>query len=431
MALIKRLTNAFDYFVVFFAYLVTNITAFAIIWQFPDFSDKTEAPWLLAGVSICLLPLLVLQIRALSLGNDLKKTLKGLLLLAPFVAYSILSIIWSTYQLATIYELIQMLFATIFGIYIAVRYKPQTGLKILLGYAVFSILTSCLLIQFDPSLSKLNNRVFLGAWRGIFWHRNHLGSLMAFFSSLFFLKAAMDIHKKWMSTVWLVFFILAAILVWGSRSATGVLVFFILNGMLAAVFLWLRYHKVLPKEKYIWILVVICLGIFIGVLNLDYIFGLLGRTSTLTGRTPLWADLISRVWMAKPALGYGFGALWNQETFRMALTERHGWGYMIYFGDNGYLDILLNTGLVGFLLFLVFFVSNGIRSIKVLWLNRDMISCLPLLLFTYVFWANISYSFFFEVDQFVWMLLVLSSVFSSQLLETENKLAKTINNPQP
>lgn len=428
---LKKITSLFDYFIIFFAYLVTNITAFAFIWQFPDFSDKTEAPWLFAGVSLCLLPLLILQIKALSLGGEIKNTLRKIKDLAPFIVFCFFTIIWSTYQLATIYELIQMVFATIFAIYISVRFKLKNTLTILLIYALFSMITSSLLIMFDPNLAKLNNRVFLGAWRGIFWHRNHFGSLMALFSCLFLLKLALDFHKKWLAFLWLAFFLISAILVWGSRSATGVLVFIILNGLLALLFIWLKYQKQLSKRHYAWLLVFFGGGLIVALFNLEFVFGLLGRNTTMTGRTPLWADLISRVWMERPFLGYGFGALWNQESFRMALTERHGWGYMIYFGDNGYLDILLNTGIIGFFLFLVFFVTTGVRSFRALWLNRDLISVLPLLLFVYVFWANISYSFFFEVDQFVWMLLVLSSVLSTQVLEPANKLPSKVNSPQP
>ena len=86
----------------------------------------------------------------------------------------------------------------------------------------------------------------------------------------------------------------------------------------------------------------------------------------MTGRTFIWADLLTRVWPERPILGYGFGALWMIEAFRTSMQVRHNWPYQVFFGDNGFLDFLLNLGVVGFGLFMMYFVKVGINSIKVL-----------------------------------------------------------------
>jgi len=67
----------------------------------------------------------------------------------------------------------------------------------------------------------------------------------------------------------------------------------------------------------------------------------------------------------------------------------------------------LNTGLLGFLLFMAVYVPLGIRSFKAAVNTKSWIWFLPVLTFLYIFIGNLTYSFMLEVDQFVWMLLVI------------------------
>jgi exopolysaccharide production protein ExoQ len=254
---------------------------------------------------------------------------------------------------------------------------------------------------------------------------------MTFFSAIFLLKTAMVRHLRVQFIVNVVLFILATVLVFGSGSAAGILIFFILNGLLLLAFLWLKFRNYLKKKHYLGLAIG---GGIIAVLfltNLNFIFGLLGRNTSLTGRIPLWAELISHVWVQKPILGYGFGALWNQEAFRISMQTKVGWLYPVYFSDNGYLDLLLNTGLIGLSLFIVFFVVTGERCGRVFLKTASLISLFPLLTFGYVLLANISYSFLLEVDQFVWMLLVIGAVMSVRMLDVIKIKGNKINNPQP
>jgi exopolysaccharide production protein ExoQ len=428
---LKKLSSFIDVLIIIFAYIVTNSASFAFIWQFPDFTDFTEAAWYLVGVSFCLFLLMIINIRILELGKEMKEAWLSQIPLIFFVTYCVVSLFWSTYLLASINEAIQMLFATFIGVYIVVRYEPEKSFNIILYYGIFSIIVSSLLLIFDPSLARINNAYFQGAWRGIYWHRNHLGSLMAFFSAILIVGMVLKKGQARYITAYMVIFFMSSILVFGSRSATGILIYFILNGFLVIAFLWIKFHNRLKREHYLGLSALFGIVLVLILSDLDRFFGLVGRNSTLTGRVPLWIDLVTRVWLQKSIFGYGFGALWNQEVFREALTLRHGWGYMIYFSDNGYLDLLLNTGLIGLILFLVFFGITGKRSICAFIKRESFLSIVPLLLFAYVFLANISYSFLFEVDQFVWMLLVFSAILSFRMLNSKTIPESSKSNPQP
>jgi O-antigen ligase len=134
---------------------------------------------------------------------------------------------------------------------------------------------------------------------------------------------------------------------------------------------------------------------------------MLGRSASMTGRIPLWEDLFNRVYLQEPLLGYGYGALWMQKSFRIAMQIHHGWAYQVYFADNGFFDILLNTGLVGLLLFLGVYLPMGIRAFQLAIHRKTWTHFLPFLTFLYILIGNLTYSFLLEVDQFVWILLVI------------------------
>jgi len=88
---------------------------------------------------------------------------------------------------------------------------------------------------------------------------------------------------------------------------------------------------------------------------------LLGRDSTLSGRTAIW----EQVWVAilkHPILGYGYAAFWQGmkgESYNVILALR----FVIFHAHNGFLEIWLELGAVGLLLFFLSYV----RAWRKLW----------------------------------------------------------------
>jgi len=78
---------------------------------------------------------------------------------------------------------------------------------------------------------------------------------------------------------------------------------------------------------------------------------LLGRSSTgittLTGRTVLWEECIGYA-LQRPVLGYGYGSFWNPERV-LVVSRSQDWN--VAHAHNDYAEMLLNTGLVGALMF--------------------------------------------------------------------------------
>ncbi len=429
--LVMRLSWFLDGLIIFCGLLVVNSTATTFTSQFPDFSDFSEPAWMMVGAAVFILFAIALQIKIHSLGGDFKNLLMQQKPLIIFVIYCAITLLWSTYKLASVYEFSLMLFATMVASYFVTRFPSKKVLRIIYYFGVVSAILSVVLLFLLPDYSRLNNVVFNGAWRGVFWHRNHMGSLMAFFSTLYLFDMVGN-WKKW-KRFWvsLVLFVTSTVLVFGSWSATGIIIFFVLNAHLILALLWIRFREKLTRKHYL-ILLGVSLVLILGMLlNLNLIFGLLKRSSTLTGRTPIWEDMLVNLWPVRPLFGYGFGAIWNQEYYRVLIQTRHQWAYEVFFGDNGFIDLLLNTGLIGLGLFLYYFIRVGINNIKKFKQHHDLDLFPPVLIFVYVLWANISYSFLCEVDQFVWMLLVISSFLPVKVLEEKMIAQSKTSNPQP
>ena len=89
--------------------------------------------------------------------------------------------------------------------------------------------------------------------------------------------------------------------------------------------------------------------VFVGGSTLGDLTSSLGRDSTLTGRTGVWAELLP-VALQRPIVGHGFGGFWTYQT--------RWFTYSIGSAHSGYLDLLLNIGFVGLLIFSMFLLSS-------------------------------------------------------------------------
>jgi exopolysaccharide production protein ExoQ len=401
------LSKTIDFIVLFFILALVNINSLIRFRQFPEvdnYSDHEGTYILVAALSVVTMGLLLS--RRHLLGEYCARWRSNRLLMA-FLLYSLVTILWSVYVHATAYKLIFLFFSTIAGAYLAVRYKTQGVIEILTWFAAFCAALSILIVAFLPYVGMMYKEYFLGSWTGMFWHRNHTGNLFAFFNMIFLLRLFLDdqltSRRRFLMGL---LYLLAALIVFGSRSATGIIVFLFLNFVAGLTIFWLHYHRRLQPWHYYTAVITLAAGFLVFVANTAFFFGLLGRSASMTGRVPVWQDLFQNFYLHKPWLGYGYGALWMQKSFRILMQIRHQWTNQVYFADNGFFDILLNLGLIGFALFLAIYVPLGVRSFKQAITHKTWLHFVPFLTFLYIFIGNLTYSFLLEVDQMVWLLLV-------------------------
>jgi len=411
-----------DILILFFVFIFVNISALNIPGfmgnQFPDVALFGGDAWKIApGCGL----VVILMIAMLFIKGELKSFARAWLqnyLLIFFLLFSLVSLLWTVYLPATLYELMLLFFSTIAGSYLAIRYRLSGSVKLMTGIAAFCVLASLYLVFFTD-YGVMQNKLFVGSWHGLFWHRNHTGSLMAFFNMIFLVRLLMDgeLSVKGRRACGALY-LLTALHVFGSRSATGILIYIFLNMASITLYIWTKWReKLTPKHYYSFVLIVAA-GFTVFITNLGFFFGLLGRTANMTGRTPLWEDLFFNFYLKKPFLGYGYGALWMQESFRVLMQTRHGWFYPVYFADNGFFDILLNLGIVGLVLFMIMLLITIFRNVQKIRLTHSWRYIFTFLVLFYIIISNLTYSFLLEVDHFVWMWLIVV-VFLLQMQERE------------
>jgi len=110
---------------------------------------------------------------------------------------------------------------------------------------------------------------------------------------------------------------------------------------------WLAY-TVLPAAVFS--------GFCFAWLNRDLLFQILGRDSTLTGRTQLWSLVLPAI-LKHPLLGYGYGGFWtglNSDTLNVYIGSK----WLPVEAHNGYLDLCLAFGILALPIFTYVFVQS-------------------------------------------------------------------------
>lgn len=145
----------------------------------------------------------------------------------------------------------------------------------------------------------------------------------------------------------------------GSRSA------WLVEGGLLALWVALAIAKRVDRSTRViatfgaiaFLPVVACAGYF----SLPALAQWMGRDATLSGRTLIW----KQVWifiLQRPWLGWGYDAFWRGtrgEAFRVVAAVH----FMVFHAHNGFLEIWLELGAVG----LVLFALSYLRAWRRLW----------------------------------------------------------------
>lgn len=324
-----------------------------------------------------------------------------------FIGWAAASLSWTILWPATVFKLMVLVGSSLFGVYAGVRYSPRSFIRTLALFVAITVALCYAAVAAAPEIA-ITIVPYNGAWRGIFWHRNYLGSFMALASMvlLFALRLgrgrAGNIEHV---AVW-AFYILALLLVGLSRSVTGIILTVMLHVLAALGTCDVRLRTRLRRIHYyaaagvVGVLIPICLAYS------NALLGLFGRDSSLTGRTGLWSHLFSDYVALRPWHGYGFGAIWDYDDMRIRTARAIGWSYPVYTADNGYVDILLNIGAIGLSLLGVVLIVSAVRSLRYLRESSDLVAWFPLEVLAYVAVTNVTLSFLLELDSFAWIALL-------------------------
>ena len=350
-----------------------------------------------------------------------------------FIGIAAASLLWTIDVRATLGRVLVLVFSSLFAAYLAARLTLQEILNILAGFFAALVVLCFAVVIIWPDTGMMNFYPYYGSWCGIFWHRNYLGSTMALGTSIFLIcfslvwrqpkprnseRSMTPLRRRWLLIFYGIFYFLSLALVVLSRSATGLILAIVLHVFFVGVLLWLATYLKLSRVHY-WILGSLCIVIaVIAYLKLNSVLAIFNRDATFTGRTGMWLYLFQHVISERPLLGHGFGALWLQASFRLAMQSALGWPYPVIIGDNGYIDILLHLGLIGLLSFVAILVLACVRMIKLAKGQRTLLAFAPLLVMVFMLLSNVTLSYILESESFTWIIMA-AMLFSATSLENE------------
>jgi O-antigen ligase len=252
----------------------------------------------------------------------------------------------------------------LFGYFIAEKYRPEEQMRLIFAVGCLAVAGSYLIVAMLPSRG-LDNQ---GHWTGLFGHKSALGDYLGIYLlPFFFMSRRMTLFRL---------FGLGAVLlgigaIYLSESRTGWVTCAFLSVYVCLSRILKKFKSTsFPAIIFVFFSLIGVLG-WIAFENLSSLMRLLGKDTSLTGRTDIWKDAI---WAISRHLffGYGYSGFWNGLTpessaVNVQISSALN-GQEIYHAHNAFLNVTLQIGIVGMAVLGIVLLNafrSAIRSIFV------------------------------------------------------------------
>lgn len=281
-----------------------------------------------------------------------------------YVAWAILSLIWSQWREATALTLLLLVITTVQGLFIGsvltwreIVRAAASALKWVMALSlVFELWVSVfvrvpLLPGFvprtepvDPILYWSRNNLFDGGRiQGIMGNANLLGPVALLAVIVFAIRFAARAPRRVLLGVWIG---LSAYLFYRASSATAYVAAVAVLIVLVTVLLMRRAKRPGERTRYYLAYAAVGLGGAAAFWLLrEPLFAALGRSSDLTGREAIWEAVLQRA-VQHPVVGWGFSTPWitSDPAFDGWITDH---GETVMQAHNMWVDVFFQLGLVG------------------------------------------------------------------------------------
>jgi exopolysaccharide production protein ExoQ len=266
------------------------------------------------------------------------------LLLGALVLWAALSVTWSIDPGVSQRRAIAVAASTLFGLYLAARYDGRSLAELLASSFLILALGSYAVSLALPSLG-VHADVNAGAWRGLWYEKNQMGATMVYGALTCAAAAALAPGRR---LLWLATLGLCVGLIVMTQSKTSLLALALGLGLGGGLSLMNRGPA--AAVALIWLGVTLS-GLLGGLYLLapEVLFDAMGKDASLTGRTDIWSAVM-RAAEARPLQGYGFAAFWTDDS-TPAKWIRHQLGWTVPTAHSGWMDLLVQLGMVGVGLF--------------------------------------------------------------------------------
>lgn len=198
---------------------------------------------------------------------------------------------------------------------------------------------------------------------GFFSQKNGLGEVAAM-AFIAFSSGIAALRRRERTLCWLGILLAGPLLV-ASRSKTSLILAVavpLLAGAIAAVSRGLRLRPGYVVSAVLAVAGAGAVFALAGGVRYRHVLDVLFNGDTFTGRTEIW-DFAWSEFLTRPIAGFGFNGFWGTGGGAAATFSDNAFFMNILQAHNGYLDILLETGAVGFAIF-VSFVTAAVGNCR-------------------------------------------------------------------
>ena len=315
------------------------------------------------------------------------------------LAFALVSALWSEVPGFTVRRGLVLIASTVFGVYLAERYTLREIVRILCIVGALAAVASLIVVWKKPDVGVAAT-VNEGAWQGIFGQKNTLGRFMAFETLVFFFAMLKEKHLRWIYGLGALLCLALVIL---ARDISAALLLPVLLGLLP-VFHFARTHSLAALVG--WVTAIgstAAAFFFLVIIEPSKLLHLLGKDSTLSGRTEIWSMVWDKI-VQRPWLGYGYSGFWLGKEGLQSANIQEALHWAVPHSHNGFLDVLVEVGVIGLLLFLVGYAIFFRQALQCARISTSALGLLPLTYLSFVILTNCSEGTILKQESMFWVL---------------------------
>ena len=283
-----------------------------------------------------------------------------------------LSMFWSEIPIITLRHSLVFLGVTTVAGYIAKQY---------------SWVEICRFIQWATALQVVLSLIMRNpagkGWSGIYSHPNGCGSHMGLAAALWIWYAVNYPKQRGLA---LGIAVLSLLILQKTNSAGAKVQLVVYLGFL----IYLQFVKKLPPQwgfvAVVLFLILFSIATILITENLETIVvDVLGKDMTFTGRRPIWELLWEKKIKSHLWLGYGYYSFWQpwrglNDSGIVVMPN----GYKVPNAHNGFMELILDLGMIGLVLFLLSYLKTIASTILYMNQSKQPESVLPFLFIMYL-----------------------------------------------
>jgi exopolysaccharide production protein ExoQ len=348
--------------------------------------------------------------------------------------YTFASILWSAEPVATFRKFYHL--EVVVGVCMAaclISWHPRRFQNIIRPIVTILLVGSVIFSILRPDLATTEPNYLAGErdahWRGLTVHKNALGSLASFGLLYWFHGWLFKELKLWPALLGIA---VAGVCLVMSGSSTSVLAAaFTVGFLLMTQAVPQSLRRYMPFMVGLFVVVIVSYGL--AILNVvpgmdvlvTSITSVTNKTSTFTGRTPIW-EIVKAHIALHPIFGTGYGGYWTVPPGPASAIVLRKLHFYPTEAHNGYLDIINDLGYVGLGLLLAFCANYVIVSLRLMKIDRSQ-GALYLGMLFYLLLQNLSESTWLD-DGYTFMQIIFATVAMSRAL-LDVKLKAQFGNP--